>query len=73
MPAGGALNWNTGLPGTVTAIAGGQRFEGTTAQIQALLASLTITPPANSDADFSLSVLARSRESNLARRARSRR
>jgi hypothetical protein len=64
VPPGAALAYDTGLAGTVTMLASGLRFEGSGAQIQALLASLTITPPANSDADFSLAVLARSRESN---------
>ncbi len=62
VPAGAALAYDTGLAGTVTALATGLRFEGTTAQIQALLASLTITPASNSDADFSLNVLARTQE-----------
>ena len=64
VPAGATLAYDTGLPGTVTALATGFRFEGTTAQIQALLASLAITPALNSDADFSLNVLARTQETS---------
>jgi large repetitive protein len=65
VPTGGTLGWNIGLPGTVTALGGGTtRFSGTTAQIQALLASLTIAPPAHSDVDFNLTVTAVSEEFN---------
>ncbi len=65
LPPGVVLGWNTGLPGSVTTpVAGTWRFTGTTPQIQALLASLTVTPPAHSDAEFSFNVLARSIESN---------
>ncbi len=46
IPAGATLGWNTGLPGTVTTPAADTvRFAGTLPQLQALLASLTITPP----------------------------
>ncbi len=63
IPAGATLGWNTGLPGTVTTPAADTvRFAGTLPQLQALLASLTITPPANSDADFSLTVTTLTRE-----------
>ncbi len=45
------LNFNTGLAGNKTTITNGWRFTGTstaleTAQIQALLASMTVTPQA---------------------------
>ncbi|MGL4636729.1 MAG: beta strand repeat-containing protein, partial [Beijerinckiaceae bacterium] len=59
-----SINYNTGLAGTVTVLATGLRFEGTTAQIQALLASITITPKTHSDVDFTVRVDATSTESN---------
>ncbi len=58
------LNWNTGLPGSVNAIANGLRFTGTTAQIQALLASVTVTPVANNGTDIGIRVISTTQESN---------
>ena len=65
VPVGAVLAWNTGLPGSVVNGGGGSfTFTGTTGQIQALLLSLTITPPLHSDADFNLRITATSSESN---------
>ncbi len=59
VPAGAVLGWNTALPGSVTPLGGGSfRFEGSQAEIAALLASLTLTPALHSDADVVLSVAA---------------
>ena len=57
VPADATFGWNNALPGTVTNLGGGSyEFTGTTAEIQALLASITIDPPADSDDDITLSV-----------------
>ncbi|MCA3589377.1 MAG: hypothetical protein IOC90_15285, partial [Methylocystis sp.] len=54
VPSGALLQWQSTLPGTVTGNGSGSfTFTGSTAEIQALLQSLTIRPPANSDAGFS--------------------
>jgi large repetitive protein len=58
------LNWNTGLPGSVSAITNGHRFTGTTAEVQALLASLTVTPQANNGTDIGIRVVAQAQETN---------
>jgi large repetitive protein len=65
VPTGAVFGWNTGLPGSV--VDNGDNsftFTGTTAQIQALLLTVTVRPPANSDVDFNLRVTATSTESN---------
>jgi large repetitive protein len=65
VPAGAVFGWNTGLPGSVADNGDNSfTFTGTTAQIQALLLSVTLLPPLNSDADFNLRVTATSTESN---------
>ncbi|MEO0636512.1 MAG: type I secretion C-terminal target domain-containing protein [Pseudomonadota bacterium] len=59
IPAGSTVDWNTGLPGTVTppAIAGGDYvISGTTPQALALLDTLTVQPPANTDDNFTIGV-----------------
>jgi hypothetical protein len=63
VPSGATVSW-TSSAGTVTSITGGFRVEGTTAEIQARLASLRIQPPLHSDQDFTLSVTVRAIESN---------
>lgn len=65
VPADVGFAWNTGLPGTVTHLGGGTyQFDGTTAQIQALLNSISITPTPDSDPSFNLTVTATSRDTN---------
>ncbi len=64
VPAGATVQW-TSSAGTVTVQPDGTiRVTGTTADIQARLASLEILPPADSDTNLNLTVTAQSRESN---------
>lgn len=65
LPAGAVLNWNTGLPGSVTSLGGGTyRITGANeAQIRSLLASTSVTPPVHSDTDFTVQIAVTTRES----------
>lgn len=64
IPSGSLVQWTSGA-GLVTLQPDGTlRVTGTTAEIQARLASLEIRPSADSDVNFALSVTAQTRESN---------
>ncbi|MEL6420829.1 MAG: Ig-like domain-containing protein [Pseudomonadota bacterium] len=65
LPDGASLEWDTTLPGSVTTLPDGTiRFTGTTAEVQAILQTITVTPPVDSDADFDLTVTVQAVESN---------
>jgi hypothetical protein len=59
-----ALNWNTGLAGSVVTSGNTYTFSGTQAQITALLASLTVRPLLNNSSPITLAIVATARESN---------
>ncbi|HRD75578.1 MAG TPA: hypothetical protein PK264_06525 [Hyphomicrobiaceae bacterium] len=64
IPAGATVQW-TSAAGLVTTLPDGTlRITGSTAEIQARLASLEIRPPVDSDLNFDLAVLAEVREAN---------
>ncbi|MBL8883016.1 MAG: type I secretion C-terminal target domain-containing protein [Hyphomicrobium sp.] len=66
LPAGASLSWNSALPGTIVHRADGSFVvTGATAQIQALLQSLQVTPPADFDGRISLDVAVTTIERNL--------
>jgi len=62
-PAGSTVSW-TSAAGTATAMVGGYRIEGTTADIQARMLSMQVQPPHDSDVNFNLSVTVGAIESN---------
>ena len=65
IPAGATFTYNMGLPGTVTNPAAGTvRFAGTEAEIQDLVASLTIQPALHSGDDITLTATAQTTEFN---------
>lgn len=66
LPGGASLSWNSALPATIVHRADGSFLvTGATAQIQALLQSLQVTPPADFDGRISLDVAVTTIERNL--------
>jgi len=66
LPSGATLDWNTGLPGSVVQQPDGSFIvSGSTVQIQALLLSLQVTPPADYHGRITLDIAVTTIERNV--------
>lgn len=61
-PSGATVEGDDSGGGTISALADGIEITGTVAEVQAILATLSVTPPLHSDADFTLTVTATATE-----------